>query len=61
MKTNKIDSLIAQMDTLTVSESEQLLGGVSTFEVSAVAPVADTNYFQCGCNNYQCGKTKSTN
>lgn len=59
MENNKIDAIIEQMESLSSSEKEQLTGGVFTFEVTEM-PTEDTNYFQCGCNNYQCGKTKTT-
>lgn len=59
-KENKIDALIAKMDKLTEKEKGGLLGGVSSFQLIKDEPSDDTNYFQCGCNNYQCGKKIET-
>lgn len=59
-KENKIDALITKMDKLTENEKGGLLGGVSSFQLIKDAPPAGPNYFQCGCNNYQCGKRYET-
>lgn len=59
MNANKIDTILEQIESLSISEKEQLTGGFFTFDVTDV-PTEDNNYVQCGCNNYQCGKTKET-
>lgn len=45
-------------EILSEQEAEQLEGGIEPIlgNNSGGKDVDDTNYFQCGCDNYQCGK-----
>lgn len=51
----KINELFAEFEKLSTDESGQLLGGVSTIDLADSPTESERkNYFQCGCNNYQC-------
>lgn len=55
-----LDYLLNQLEPLNLEENGDIRGGYIALELSFNQNLGDddTNYFQCGCNNYQCGKTK---
>jgi hypothetical protein len=54
----KIESMLEEFEALSSTDERFVLGGqVSPTEsLSDDKNEKDTNYVQCHCNNYQCGK-----
>lgn len=56
----KIEILIQEFENLNTEEQSEIVGGFVSAsleeEKKADEKEKDTNYFQCGCNNYCTGK-----
>lgn len=54
----KLDKLVAHLEQLNADENGILRGGFVSVDLTPIeseeTDSKDTNYFQCGCNNYQC-------
>lgn len=53
----KLDAIIEEFEKLKIEEQESLMGGFITTTLENDKDKKDredddTNYFQCGCNNY---------
>lgn len=54
----KIELLIHEFENLNTEEQSEVVGGFVSASLEEKEHEADTNYFQCGCNNYCHGKGK---
>lgn len=55
----KLEKLVQEFEALDAQEKAVISGGFATTDLSDASSKEEDgfelNFFQCGCNNYQCG------